>query len=65
MLLMPTAGELNVNYTEYGSEYQDEKATPGYYSNVLTKYNIKTEVSATTRSSIARFTFLKDKGISC
>ncbi|NCB85469.1 MAG: glycoside hydrolase family 92 protein [Bacteroidia bacterium] len=61
LLLMPTAGELNVNYEEYGSEYTAEKASPGYYTNRLTKYNILTEVSATTRSSIARFTFPKGK----
>lgn len=57
LLLMPTSGELNVNYEEYGSEYNNEVAYPGYYSNTLSKYNIKTEVSATTRTSIARFTF--------
>ena len=59
LLLMPTAGELNVDYKEYGSAYTNETAVPGYYSNQLTKYNIKTEVSATDRSSIARFTFPK------
>ncbi len=59
LLLMPTAGELNVNYEEYGSEYSDQKASPGYYSNILTKYNIKTEVSATTRTAIHRYTFPK------
>ena len=57
LLLMPTTGELSVDYKEYGSIYSDERAVPGYYSNILTKYNIKTEVSATDRSSIARFTF--------
>jgi putative alpha-1,2-mannosidase len=57
LLLMPTCGELNVDYKEYGSAYRDETASPGYYTNVLTKYNIKTEVSATPRTSIARFTF--------
>lgn len=57
LLLMPTCGELNVDYKEYGSAYRDEVASPGYYTNVLTKYNIKTEVSATPRTSIARFTF--------
>ncbi|OPZ30035.1 MAG: Glycosyl hydrolase family 92 [Bacteroidetes bacterium ADurb.BinA174] len=57
LLLMPTTGELNVDYREYGSEYSNVKATPGYYTNRLTKYNIQTEVSATMRSSIARFTF--------
>ena len=59
LLLMPTTGELNVDYKEYGSIYSDERAVPGYYSNILTKYNIKTEVTATDRSSIARFTFPK------
>ena len=29
--------------------YKDEQASPGYYSNYLTKYNVKTEVSATPR----------------
>ena len=57
LLLMPTTGELNVKYKEYGSKYKDEVSTPGYYSNVLTKYNIKTEVSATKRTGISRFTF--------
>lgn len=62
LLLMPTTGELNVDYMQYGSGYKDEQATPGYYSNVLTKYNIKSEVSATPRTGIARFTFPKGQG---
>lgn len=57
LLLMPTSGDLTVDYREYGSEYTHEKASPGYYSNTLSKYNIKTEVAATLHSSIARFTF--------
>ncbi len=61
LLLMPTTGELNVDYKQYGSKYKDEQASPGYYSNYLTKYNVKTEVSATPRSGIARFTFPKGK----
>ncbi len=59
LLLMPTHGDLEVNYRKYGSQYKDEKATPGYFSNYLTKYNIKTEFSATARTSIARFTMPK------
>ena len=47
LLLMPTTGELSVDYKEYGSRYEDEQASPGYYSNFLTRYNVKTEVSAT------------------
>lgn len=57
LLLMPTAGELNVDYKQYGSEYSDETASPGYYSNLLIKYGIKTEVTATPRTAIHRYTF--------
>ena len=57
LLLMPTSGELNLDYKTYGSTYTDERAHPGYYSNRLSKYNILTEVTATMRSSMARFTF--------
>ena len=62
LLVMPTSGELDVDYFSYGSEYTNEKATPGYYSNELTKYGIRTEVTATTRSSCERYTFPAGKG---
>ena len=62
LLVLPTSGELDVNYFSYGSEYTDEKATPGYYSNRLSKYGIKTEVTATTRTSAERYTFPAGKG---
>ena len=62
LLVMPTSGELDVNYFTYGTEYTDEVASPGYYSNMLTKYGIKTEVTATTRSSCERYTFPAGKG---
>ena len=62
LLVMPTAGELDVNYFTYGTEYTDEIASPGYYSNRLTKYGIKTEVTATTRSACERYTFPAGKG---
>ena len=48
-----------MDYKEYGSTYEKEVAHPGYYSNYLKKYNVKTEVTATPRSSVARFTFPK------
>ena len=57
ILLMPTTGKLNVNYENYGSVYSNEQATPGYYSNMLDKYGIKCELTATPRTSMARFTF--------
>lgn len=59
LLLMPTTGKLDVDYHNYGSEYTDEHAVPGYYSNRLSKYGIRCEVTATERSSIERFTFPK------
>lgn len=57
LLLMPTTGELSVDYKEYGSRYKDERASPGYYTNFLTRYNVKTEVTATPRTGVSRFTF--------
>ena len=62
LLVMPTTGELDVDYHNYGSEYTDEVATPGYFANSLSKYGIKTEVTATTRSSCERYTFPAGKG---
>ncbi|WP_165023128.1 GH92 family glycosyl hydrolase [Dysgonomonas sp. ZJ279] len=59
LLLTATTGELDVDYHNYGSEYKEETASPGYYSNILTKYNIKAEASATPRVGISRFTFPK------
>lgn len=62
LLVMPTAGKPDVDYLNYGSEYKNEIASPGYYSNTLVKYNIKTEVTATTRSSCERYTFPAGQG---
>ncbi len=62
LLVMPTAGALNVDYTQYGSTYAQEKASPGYYSNRLTKYDIACEVTAALRSSCERYTFPKGEG---
>lgn len=62
LLLMPTAGALDVDYRHYGSTYSGEQAVPGYYANKLDKYGIKCEVTSTLRSSIERFTFRKGQG---
>ena len=35
--------------------------SPGYYTNYLTKYDVKTEVTATPRTGVTRFTFPKGK----
>ncbi len=63
LLIMPTlADSVNVNYDQYGSEFSQQKATPGYYSCYLDKYGIRTEVTATPRTAIHRFTYPKGRG---
>ena len=57
LLTMATTGDLEPDYKKYGSPYDRESASPGYYTNHLTNYDILTEATATTRSSAERFTF--------
>ena len=61
LLLMPTTGDINADYHEYGSEYCNEKASPGYYSVELSKYNVKAEATASLRTGLSRFTFPEGK----
>ena len=61
LLLMPTTGDLVVDFKKYGSRYKDETASAGYYSSFLTKYNIKSEATASLRVGTSRFTFPKGK----
>ena len=62
LLTMPTMGKLDVDYHNYGSEYSDEKATPGYYAVSLKKYGIRCEVTSTLRCASERYTFPKGEG---
>ena len=57
IILMPTSGELAFNAAKYGSEYSEEMAKPGYYSNYLNRYDVKAEVTSTRRTGLSRFTF--------
>ena len=59
ILTMPTTGELKTNHLEYGSTYNYELAKPGYYSVNLLKYKVKTEVTATTRVGVSKYSFPK------
>ena len=61
LLTMPTTGKLDVDYHNYGSEYRDEQAKPGYYALTLKKYGVRAETSATLRSGIERYTFPKGR----
>lgn len=60
ILLSASSGDLDVDYTHYGSPMSAEAAKPGYYRTTLDKYQIQAEVTATLRSALAAFTF--DKG---
>ena len=57
LLTMATCGEFDPDYHNYGSEYTEEHAEPGYYTNKLERYGILTEATTTMRSSIERYTF--------
>ena len=57
LLLMPTSGALELDAEKYGSTYQDEQASPGYYRTMLTKYQTSVEVTSTLRTGRSRFTF--------
>ncbi|MGE5499316.1 MAG: GH92 family glycosyl hydrolase, partial [Syntrophothermus sp.] len=68
ILFMPTTGEIK---TEPGSRedpgkgyrsrfsHEKEKAGPGYYSVMLDDYNIKAELTATTRTGYHKYTYPK------
>ncbi len=57
LMLMPITGALEVDFTRYGSAYNEESARPGYYKNKLERYNVLAELTATTRTGMSRFTF--------
>lgn len=62
LLTLPTCGELDVDYHHYGTTYQQEKASPGYYAVDLDKHGIHAEATATLRTSAERYTFHKGQG---
>lgn len=62
VLIMPTTGDVKVLLEEIQSPYKNEKAKPGYYAVELIRYNIKAEMSVTTRAGISRYFFPKRKG---
>jgi predicted alpha-1,2-mannosidase len=61
IILMPTTGEINADPKDYGSLMEKQEAEPGYYKTLLSKYNIKSEMSATQRTGISQFTFPEGK----
>ncbi|WP_111308420.1 GH92 family glycosyl hydrolase [Confluentibacter sediminis] len=57
ILAMPTTGDIETNHVKYGSTYSNEIASVGYYSNIIDKYNVKVEVTATTRVGVSKYHF--------
>ncbi|HTY11702.1 MAG TPA: GH92 family glycosyl hydrolase [Bacteroidota bacterium] len=57
--LMPVTGSVNCLTEKRASRYfhDNEISSPYYYSVFLEKYNIRTEITATTRCGLLRFTF--------
>ncbi|MFW6042795.1 MAG: GH92 family glycosyl hydrolase [Marinilabiliaceae bacterium] len=57
IILMPTTGDLEVDYNDYGTTLSEETAKAGYYSAMLDRYKIKAEATATQRTGLSRYTF--------
>ncbi|MFD1094925.1 GH92 family glycosyl hydrolase [Salegentibacter chungangensis] len=57
ILTMPTTGELKTDHLEYGTTYSEEEAKAGYYSAKLDKYEVRAEVTASTRVGVSRYSF--------
>ena len=58
--IMPTTGAVtSSNPTDWASPYShaDETAQPGYYATTLDRYQVRAELTATTRVAVERFTF--------
>ena len=64
VLFMPTTGQPQFNNTDYRSGFskKNEEAAPGYYKTLLNKYNIKVELTATTRAGMHRYTYPSTRG---
>jgi predicted alpha-1,2-mannosidase len=59
IVLMPAEGKVTIELDKYKSGFKDEVATPGYYKVDLTDHSIRAEMTATLRSGISKYTFLK------
>ena len=59
--LMPTQGDVTLSRDGLASTYrhEDEQAAPGYYSVLLQRFGIRTEITATRRTALYRFTYPK------
>jgi predicted alpha-1,2-mannosidase len=68
ILFMPTADNLNsdISYNHVNNfaslfSHAEEKAAPGYYSVILKRWNIKAELTTSTRVGFHKYTYPKEK----
>lgn len=66
VLLMPTVGKQEYHFLgsksqqvayASGFKHENEQAEPGYYSVMLDRYNVRAELTATSRAALHRYTF--------
>lgn len=57
LLLMPTTGKLEVDFQKYASSMDNQVARAGYFSAKITSYDVLAEMTATSRSTLSRYTF--------
>ncbi len=57
VITMPTTGGLETDHLKYGTTYTGEEARAGYYAVTLSRYHVKAEATASTRTGITRYTF--------
>lgn len=57
LLLMPTQGDLEVDFQKYASKLYNQKAEVGYFSCEVGESKILAEMTATRRSTMSRYTF--------
>lgn len=55
LLLMPTAGSLEVDFQKYAQRLTDQKASAGYYSCMVGE--VKAEMTTSERTTLSRYTF--------
>jgi predicted alpha-1,2-mannosidase len=59
--LMPTTGNFSLHQPDNTSAYSGERANPGYYSAILDRFNVKAELTTTTRTGLSCYTFPSGK----
>jgi predicted alpha-1,2-mannosidase len=57
VVVIPSSGKININAEDYKTAYSNEEAHAGYYKTTLQPSGIIAEMSATTHTSISKYSF--------